>query len=116
MRFDNDYFLEDNLDIFVIERCKIIVTYDTLFHQSLEKYLNGKNLLIHGRKLNFSQMYDYKSWYQFTNCKIANIVNYGNFITYIIDSESVVSDGDSLHVKRKIKIKSLLNTHNILNH
>ena len=48
MIFENDYFLEDYIMIYCISEKIIEITYDTLIHQPLEKYLINKNIIIHG--------------------------------------------------------------------
>ncbi len=107
MRFDNDYFLEDYIDIFASDRDVIQITYDILFHQPLEKYLTEKtNILINGTALK-TRLFTTKRWYLFQKCTIINIVLYANFITYTVKIGKIEDDG-SLHVQRKLKIKRLM--------
>ncbi len=100
MRLDNDYFLEDFLDIYYLCDKGMIITYDTLLHQSLEKYLIGDvNIIIKGHKID--KRFFKNEWYLLRNCKITNIICYGNFISYTIRWEKE-EDNSSIHVKRKI--------------
>jgi hypothetical protein len=111
MRFEKDYFLEDYIDIDYQYNKSMNITYDTLTHQSLEKYLNGDvNIIIKGKKIN---KYAFKDeWYLLRGCHIITFFNYGNYIVYKVGWKSYEAQ-DSVHLRRKIKIKMLMEQHPI---